>query len=426
MNTRINKKQWALAMSLLLVGAGHAISQEPIATVQPNNEFGYALTKTVARAQLAKNANQNIFLSPVSAAVALQMLLNGAGKGSTTYSEITTALGVESLDLEAINHANADLLTQLQKPTADTTPPGRRRPGPPPVPFTLKIANSVWSNSTGLFKYNSSFVSRLEKSYSADARSVDFRAAEGPLAINGWASEKTNGKIPKVIDAPTLAPLAFVMMNATYFKANWLTPFDERSTTRNSAFTLGDGAKAEVEMMNSREYGYAETENAQTMELPYAGGNASMYVVLPKEGIKLSDSLTDANGPLSSAFWVQVAKAQKMTAVFSMPKFSFSYEAKLNDYLKAMGMNTVFTNNADLSALGTPATRVSLVKQDTFIKVDEKGTEAAAVTVIGGVGSGRPVKTHIMRVDRPFLISIVEKNTGSVLFLGVISNPKSR
>ena len=415
---------WFVGLLALGLPFASADSPEAVRTVQPNNAFGYALMGTVADVQLAKNANANIFISPVSAAVALQMLLNGAGPGSTTYLEVAKTLGVDGLNLEAINQANHTLLERLQSPPP---PPVRRDGKVEAIPMTLTIANSAWANHNreNHFEFAPGFTSRLGADFRAQALSADFATKEGLDAINGWASKNTNGKIKEVVTARVLKPLSFVLMNATYFKANWQNPFSARSTSLDQAFFRADGTESKVEMMSSgREYGYAETASAQTMELPYAGGNASMIIVLPKQGIKLSALLKDADGPLTAAFWQKLAQTPRKMARFAMPKFGFSYDVDLKDILRTMGIQTVFTNAADLSAIGSPPTRVDLVKQSTFVKVDETGTEAAAVTVIGGVPRSAPrPPVDSMRVDRPFLVSIVEKTTGSVLFMGVISNP---
>lgn len=389
----------------------------PITTAQPNNQFGYELMRATGLFELKENSKKNVFISPISAAMALQMLLNGAGTGSTTYSELAKAMNIGMLDLDTVNQSNKRLLAELQ----DSGEIGSRGE----VPFKLSIANSAWSSLSSPFTFSSSFVSTLEQFFQAEAKRVDFSSQAGADAINLWAEQKTAGKVPKVIDAQTLASQWFILMNATYFKANWSQPFNKDVTIKNQNFKLSDGTKVLVDMMSDRAYGYVETSNAQVMELPYSGGKASMYVVLPKEDISIHDALSDREGPLSPQFWDKLAQAEHQMADFSMPKFSFSYSIKLNDILQSIGVRDLFTGGADLSRAGTPATTVSLIKQDTFIKVDEDGTEAAAVTIIGGVGSGMPPHhIPVMKVDRPFLVSIVEKTTGIVLFLGVISSPE--
>ena len=421
-----------LALSLgMPVGFAADKAPEPaapkagIATVHANNQFGYSLLRAVARSEMAKDANRNIFISPVSAALALQMLLNGAGKGSTTYLEISKTLGVDRLDLTSINQANLALLLKIQTQQPRTLLP---QEGNPAIPFTLTLASSVWNNSNSPFTFNPSFVSTLQTSYQAEAKTVNFSADSGSNAINYWAAYKTDGKIKKVIDAEALKPLAFVMMNATYFKANWQTPFDSQLTATGTGFTRADGTKTTVEMMSKKhEFGYAETSLGQAMELPYMGDQVSMVIILPKEGRSIRDAVTDSDGVLSQKFWQELQRAPKRNADFYLPKFQLSYEVTLNDSLQSLGMGSVFTNHSDLTNLGSPPSKVSLVKQDSFIKLDEEGTEAAAVTTIGAslTAIHGPTPTKVMRVDRPFLVSIVEKTTGSVLFMGVISDPKN-
>ncbi len=402
-------------------GLAHADSS-PLASA--NNSFGHALTRAVSRAELSKKPNENLFLSPQSAATLLQMILNGTGPGSVTQNELLRVLNVDHLDLDQINQQSRALMDQLQTPpNPNPAPLPGQEGGKPPVPFTLQLANSVWANSRTSFQFNPEFLQVMKASFSAPALAADFSSSAGLKAVNGWASDHTQGRITSIIDQPTLAASTLVLMNATYFKANWLHPFTPEST-RQADFTRADGTRGTVEMMQALSYGYREVNQAQVMELPYAGGNASMYVVLPAANQKIADTLEDAAGPLSDSFWEAMRGQPEGEAQFSMPRFKTEFSLPLNPELKSMGLQAIFGPGADLSHLGQPAGSLSLVKQDTFLNVDEMGTEAAAVT-IGAIAGAAPYPRPIpvMTVDRPFVISIVEKTTGAVLFEGVINNP---
>ena len=382
-----------------------------------NNQFGNALLKTTANAVLDKDANQNIFISPLSAAMALQMLMNGADPHSESYTQIASALELSDVNLSSVNSSNKALIAQLKNEASQT------RAGQ--TPFTLTIANSIWGNSDHAFAFNPNFASALINSYQAQALTADFNSTAAVDAMNHWASQETNGKVTKIIDLKTLSKLDFSLLNATYFKANWQNQFNPNETSHAQAFVQGDRTTVSVEMMNSLRSGYSETSNAQVMEMPYSGGSVSMIVVLPKAGNTLNDVMADAQGPLSPGFWTQRVQVATQLARFSMPKIKMSTQVNLLPVLRTLGISAVFTDGADLSLLGGTNEKVGLVQQISFLNIDEAGTEAAAVTIIGGgAGAVAPIRNiPVMRVDHPFLLSIVDRASGSVLFEGVISSP---
>jgi serine protease inhibitor len=395
-------------------------------TVIPNNNFGFQLFKAVARTEWASDLNKNILFSPISSGMALQMLMNGAPQSSTTYREFFKSMGFNNVELRTINDTNLALLQKFEQLSSSSGAPvrGSNNTG---VPFTLKLANSIWSNAGSSFSFSPNFTQTLRESYFASTNSTNFLEPSGADKINEWASQATNGKVPKVIDFQTLQSLAFVLMNATYFKANWFDPFDKIMSQQDVNFTKADGTSTRIRMMQKRLNGYRETRSSQVMELGYAGGSASMYIVLPKPGNSLSQILQESDGPLNSRFWSNLAACEKKPADFYLPAFQYDYQVMLNDTLKALGVKIAFTDAADFSALGSPSTKIDLVKQNSFIKVDEEGTEAAAVTLVGGRATAEPIPVAypVMRVDHPFLYFVIEKSTGSILFIGLVSNPKS-
>ena len=400
-------------------GSSSAGGTQAFSIAGSNNQFGNALLKAVASTALDKDANQNVFISPLSAAMALQMLMNGAGTQSATYTQIANALGLTDVSLANINSSNSVLIAQLQSEAKQT------RGGQ--APFTLTIANSIWGNSAHEFAFNPDFAGALSTSYHAQALTADFSSKQAVDAINHWASQETNGKVTKIIDLETLSRLDFSLINATYFKANWETQFNPNQTSHAQTFVQGDRTPVSVEMMNGLRSGYSETSNAQVMEMPYSGGSVSMVVVLPKAGNTLNDVMADAQGPLSPGFWTQRNQVATQQAHFSMPKIKMSTQVNLVPTLKDLGVSAVFSEGADLSLLGGTNEKVGLVQQSSFLNVDEAGTEAAAVTIIGGgAGAAAPIRNiPVMRVDHPFLLSIVDRTSGLVLFEGVISSPQA-
>lgn len=384
-----------------------------------NQDFGQQLIQRVVKDEHSKDPNKNVFLSPLSASLALSMLANGAG--GSTLNGIVSALSAKGLTVKELNEANKAIVASLSKGSIASAHE---------APFTLTIANSIWSDSESLFSYRPAYVTDMKSVYQADVKSLAFKKG-GATQVNQWASDKTNGKIPSIIDQDTIDKLWFILMNATYFKANWADPFYEQATKKNADFTLDSGAKAKVEMMQqSEKQRYWETEEAQIVELPYAGYRASMLVMLPKPGHSVDSLLSGPKSLAAGAVLKDFERnAETTRVILSLPKFGFEYSVKLNDVLKSLGMSLAFDDSADFSLIGAPASKVGLVKQNTFVKVDEKGTEAAAVTIIGGMEATSvpaPVPTVTMNVNRPFYVTIIDRENQLPIFSGVVMKPEAK
>jgi serine protease inhibitor len=405
-----------LALSLALATPSFA-SLERVSAA--NQNFADTLVQSVVKEEHAANPEKNVFLSPLSASLALSMLLNGA-EGST-FAGIAQTLQAQGLSLREINEGNQALVKSLSQGSLAAAADRA-------VPFTLSIANSVWSDSESAFQYRADYVKNMKSVYNAEVKALAFKKG-GAVAVNQWASDKTNGKIPSIIDQDTMDSLWFILMNATYFKANWQDPFYEYATKANVPFTLSSGATVPVSMMQQSEKQlYWETNDAQVVELPYEGGRVSMLVVLPKAGQTVDALLAKgvAGGALLEDF---AAQASVHRVNLSLPKFGFEYSVKLNDVLKALGMTAAFDDGANFAAIGSPASKVGLVKQNTFVKVDEKGTEAAAVTLIGGMEATSmpaPVPFAEMKVDRPFFVTVIDRQHRLPIFSGVVMNPEAK
>jgi serine protease inhibitor len=364
--------------------------------IDASNSFSFALWSRVSEAQ----ANQNVFISPLSASFALGMALNGAAGES--FDQMRTALQVGGVSQQDINvgfKSLTSLLTSLD----------------PSV--TTRIANSIWYRQT--FPVNQSFVDAGKSYFDAEVAGLNFNDVSGSLAtINGWVSQKTNGKIAKVLDDIDSSEVMFVL-NALYFHGNWREKFDPSKTT-DDRFTTAPGVTQSMRLMHRQDtILYAETPSYQAVDLPYGNGAFAMTVVLPKT----ASDIESVSAALTQASWRSLLSSFVSEKVdLSLPKFSLGYERSMNDDLRALGMVAPFVPDAAdftrMSPLGKQIF-ISLVKQNTFLNVDEEGTEAAAVTVVGfsvtSVGS-----SPVMRVDHPFLIVIHERLSGTVLFMGKI------
>ncbi len=358
-------------------------------------QFAFDLAKQV---NTQEGSSKNVFISPLSLHVALGMLLNGAN--GQTAQEIQKTLKLDAQTLAEANQTYQNLMVNL--------------PGVDPA-VTLTLANSVWYRNT--FQVETSFQDVLKQTFKADISAQDFNDAATVGKINSWASEKTKGKITKVIEQIQPDNVMF-LLNALYFKGDWKTQFDPAKTI-DAPFKLASGGTVNVRMMRSNasiRRAFSSTYSA--FELPYGSDKYAMTILLPAENSSTEALLTTLNGET----WSQLQR--DMTAGktdFGLPKFTLNYEVNLNKVLGTMGMPTAFTDGADFTKMNARGgLTLSFVKQNTFVAVDEKGTEAAAVTSTGVSTTSYQEPTLF---DRPFVFVIHEKTSGTVLFVGKIADP---
>lgn len=351
------------------------------------------------KVQAAQPATENVFVSPLSLHMALGMLLNGAE--SETAQQISKALKTEDVSQADLNAAYQALLEGL--PKADPN-------------VQLGLANSLWYRND--FKVENDFMNVLKNSFKAEVAGLDFNDPGAPGKINAWASEKTNGKIKKVIDEIKPIDRLFIL-NALYFKGDWKYEFDPKKTYDTPFYLANEGEKM-VKMMHVKEkFKVAQRADYAAVQLPYASGKFNLTLLIPSENSSVEKVI---NG-LSATAWndLQDALREQQVSV-GLPRFTLDYEIKLNDILKAMGMSRAFTDDAQLGKINPTADLlVSFVKQNTYLGIDEKGTEAAAVTTIG-VGT-TSVGPEPYVCDRPFVLLISENTSKTILFMGRIMNP---
>lgn len=359
------------------------------------NDFAFDFFKKVY-AEEAKT--ENAFVSPLSLHIALGMLMNGAN--GQTQTEIQKTLKLDAQTLSEANDTYANLMTNL--------------PGVDPN-VKLSIANSIWYRNG--FAVETSFQEVLRKTFQADITGLDFNSPTAKDQINKWASDKTSGKIPTVISEVKPEHVMF-LLNALYFKGDWKTKFDTKQTY-DTDFKLLSGQTKSVKMMRlDVPLRRAFRPSYTAFELPYSQGNYVMTVLLPNE----NSSLDAMMNTLSGTEWTSLQQGMAEGKIdIGLPRFGMKYSIKLNSILSGMGMPTAFSNAADLSGISKgKQLYVDFVKQDTYVAVDESGTEAAAVTSIG-VGVTSAGMSYIC--NRPFAFVIHEKTTGTVLFMGKIVNP---
>jgi len=235
--------------------------------------------------------------------------------------------------------------------------------------------------------------------------------------INNWCAKKTNSLIPTIIDQIPSDAVMY-LMNAVYFKGIWRKQFEKKNTSVLK-FTNEAGIQGDVNMMYQKDtFGYAETETAQYLDLPYGNKAFSMTVILPAANKTTADVL---NALITDIWSSTLSSLYEREVMVYLPRFKVSNKFKLNDELQNMGMKLAFTDFADFTNLTSIPVQISEVIHITYVTVDEEGTEAAAVTSIGIINTSMPV-IPVFRVDKPFLFVIREKSTGVILFIGKVGN----
>jgi serpin B len=403
----------SLALGLLLSSASASCSEEPAGPgeveaitelpralsavereiLSASNRFAFSL----GRELVPTRATENLFFSPLSASMLLGMVLNGAD--GQTYEQMRSALAFEGLTQQQINQGYSDLIDLLVELDPSVT---------------IDLGNSVWAQME--FPVAADFIDRVRSSFGAEVANVSFGDPATLPRINKWASDATNGRIESIFDQ--LPPnTVMVLLNAIYFKANWTQQFD-KSRTERASFTRADGSRVTADLMYlEHTLPMRRGEGVTLVELPYGGGAFSMVVALPDEGTSASDFAKTLSAEKWNTWMDQLSPGR---AHVRLPRFELEWEKVLNEPLEKLGMVDAFGGGADFRRL-TPGGGVWLevVKQKSFVKVDEEGTEAAAVT-----GAIMPVSLPPeIRMDRPFVFVLRERLSGTILFMGVINDP---
>ena len=373
--------------------------------IAADNEFGLKLFRQI---RTAEGDDSNLFISPLSVAMALGMTYNGAA--GSTESTMRGTLELGDLTREEINTAYRDVIDLLSGLDGS-------------VRFTL--ANSIWYRQ-GL-PVRQEFIDVNREFFDAEVAALDFSAPGAAGTINDWVDEKTEGRIEDIVADPIPSEVVMYLINAIYFKGSWTARFDP-ALTQPGPFTLSDGARIDVPMMSTEDaidVGYFGDESVTVVDLPYGGQAYSMTIVLPDTDHDLTEIIAGLDGETWRA-WVE--GLQDNGIIITMPKFKLEYELTMNDVLKALGMEVAFDGAAaDFSGIADVFPErlyISEVKHKTFVEVNEEGTEAAAATSVEiGVTSVDPTPPRIV-IDRPFVFAIRERLSGTILFAGAIERPE--
>lgn len=347
----------------------------------------------------------NMAVSPLSVAAALYMTLQGAD--GDTRAEMEAALELQGINGASLGKSYRQLVEALTQ-TEDAT--------------HLQLANAIFWDQ-GRIAPHQDFLTYNEEYFEAEQLPLDFTRPEALTTINQWVDHATEGRIDKILDEISAEEVMFII-NALFFTGDWKYPFPPESTS-DQPFTLADGSTTLVPMMYQDSYGasFVKGEAFDAVDMPFADTSYSMTFVLPPPQVSLNDFIAGFSADDLDDLYASLRTGR---IFLHLPRFSMSYKQLLNETLKGMGMELAFDpQQADFSRLGQAPEGnlfISKVLHKTFLKIDEKGAEGAAVTSVGvGVTSLPPS----IRFDRPFLFLIRHKDTGAILFAGKMEAPES-
>jgi serpin B len=352
--------------------------------------------------------DENIALSPLSLNMALAMVWNGAN--GDTKQAIQKAMGMDDYPQSDVD----DYFKKLREDLVKTDPTVK-----------LAIANSIWTRLG--FPVKSSFYDVNKNYFQAETKEVNFSDPSTLALLNKWCSDNTNGLINDMFKDPISPDVMMYLINALYFKGEWSNKFGfDKSATRDAAFTKADGSSVQVRMMSQNNtLSYYHDDYLSAATLPFGNNAFSMVFMLPNNNISFSAMLNQLKQPgyLGNC----LRSAGKANVDLYVPSFKIEYGSiSLKETLQQLGMGIAFTDFADFSGISDIALRISDVKQKTSVAIDEKGGEAAAVTVVEMIATSLPPaepQKVVFRADRPFLFAIRENTTGVVLFIGKVGNP---
>ena len=363
------------------------------AIVTADNTFGLNLFQN-----LYSGAPGNVAIAPISVAMALQIVYNGAG--GATQQGMAQTLQLGSLSTQDLNNDNAALQGSLLNPD--------------PL-VTLTIANSLWMHlSTN--PVPAAFTQMDQMYYGATVGDL----AGAPANVNNWVSTETDGLITSILPAANYASVVAVIANVIYFKGQWSTEFDP-SQTAAAPFTLMDGTQVSVPMMHqSATYGYLQGANFQAVRIPYGAGRLSMLAVMPDASTSLNSFVAGLTLDMLNGWEGQL---QTGMGNLSMPKFTATFGASLVQPLTTLGMQAAFCSDPEVSFPGIGTVCIQDVEHKTVVEVDESGTVAAGATTVTIVPTAVEAPLFTLTLDRPFLYAIRDDMTGELLFIGTMTNP---
>jgi serine protease inhibitor len=361
-----------------------------------NNKVAFKFLSETLKA----NNKENVIISPLSLNTILALTQNGAA--GNTKEQMLKALELQGLDDNTINESYRNIIAHFNSLKSIET----------------KIGDSIWIRKNAHVKKE--LIDIGKNYYEAEINEVDFTKKDTVDTVNKWVSDRTAGKVDKMMDA-FQDDTYMTLINTVYFKGKWSNPFTESSTSKQK-FTSSDGSTKDVDMMKeTMGIEYIKNTNFQAARIPYEDNNFGMYVFLPNKDSsvdKLVNEMTMEN-------WNKWVNEFKKTQVqVSLPKFKIEFEEELNSMLKGFGMKDAFDGNANFSNItDKTGLYIDLVKQKSYIDVNEAGTEAASATAVVMRTVSVPLDPTQFTVDRPFIYAIADKKTGLIIFMGKVEKP---
>ena len=347
--------------------------------------------------QASEEIGENTLISPLSVLCALSMTANGAE--NKTLQQMETVLGMTTGELNLYLYSYMQSLPQGEK-------------------YKLSLANSIWFTEDESFTVNQDFLQINADYYGASIYKTPFND-QTCKDINNWVKQNTDEMIPKILDRISEDAVMY-LVNALAFEAEWMEVY-EKNQVKDGEFTKEDGTKQNVEFMHGSESTYLKDENATGFMKMYKGGKYAFVAMLPNEGVSVSDYVASLDG---AALNTMLSNPQYTEVKTAIPKFEADYSIEMSDILKTMGMEDAFDpTKAAFEGIGTSTNGsicISRILHKTFISVSEKGTKAAAATVVEMPECGIPEVPKMIYLDRPFVYMLIDCENNIPFFIGTM------
>jgi serpin B len=387
------------------VAARLAPTTDPHIAGQAIAAFGADLFASV---RTTSEPGDNVAVSPASVAFALAMVEPGAVGDAQT--QLRSLLRIED---PAAFHASMNALQQ----NLETRLPTTFAPEDDPGEITVRIANAAYLQKG--YPFEAAYLENVGSNYGPVLNEVDFSTDPDAVAhqINAFVADATNDRIPHLVADGAIDPLTVLaLVNALYMKASWVTTFDE-AATKDQVFTGLDGAAQTVQMMHGSSDSSAAGDGWVGAKKEYTGGLTAQFI-LPDEG-RFDEIAADLNRVFDE--YETNASSQ---STLDMPRFDLRFGVELSPALKALGLTAPYAPRGLLGVANDPRLVIYKVIHETDVAMDEKGTEAAAATVVLMYPVSAPMNPPVpVTLDRPFLYRIIDDQTGATLFIGQVLNP---
>ncbi|MEA3504826.1 MAG: serpin family protein [Bacteroidota bacterium] len=367
--------------------------------VSENNEFGLNLFRKVN----VLSSDNNKLISPFNISMAMGMTYNGAA--NRTADQIKSVLGWENLSSDEINRYNKELLSSLFANSEN---------------IQLNIANSIWYGDN--IDIKSEFLRKNSSVFDAEIFKVDFSDNSTVRKMNDWVQSSTNRELNSIVDGISSRDM-MCFINTTYFHGVWKHSFNTKNTSK-AEFFVTNGDKRDVEMMYQKsDLNYYKGNSFQFVEMPYENENYVMYIMLPDEDSDIDEVISTLDYNKWNSYKSELEIKRNIN--FGLPKFKFQQQTSLIKLLSSMGIENLFVpEKSDLSNICDRKIFINQMMHNATIEVNEKGTKATAASSVASTFTALVDDNPFnLIVDRPFLFTIEEKSTNTILFIGEIVNP---